>query len=132
MGEVYRAKQVSLDRTVAVKVLPRSLATQAGFEERFRREARAAANLIHPNVMQVYHIGIDPETQTPYFAMEFVDGEDLQQRAQRVGRLPFEQTVELMIGVASALACAFEKGIVHRDIKPSNIMIDKNDIVKVM
>jgi serine/threonine protein kinase/tetratricopeptide (TPR) repeat protein len=132
MGEVYRAKQVSLDRTVAVKVLPRSLATQAGFEERFRREARAAANLIHPNVMQVYHIGIDTETLAPYFAMEFVDGEDLQQRVHRLGRLPFEQSVEIMVGVASALACAFEKGIVHRDIKPSNIMIDRNDIVKVM
>src|SRR5688572_31564011 len=64
MGEVYLAHQVSLDRTVAVKVLPRSLAMNEGFEERFKREARAAANLIHPNVIQVYHIGIDPETKT--------------------------------------------------------------------
>ncbi len=132
MGEVYRARQISLDRIVAVKVLPRSLATQEGFEERFRREARAAANLIHPNVIQVYHIGIDPDAGTPYFAMEYVEGDDLQQRLKRLGRLPFEQSIEIVCGVTAALASAFEKGIVHRDIKPSNIMIDRNEIVKVM
>jgi serine/threonine-protein kinase len=132
MGEVYKARQVSLDRIVAVKILPKSLSHNEGFEERFRREARSAANLIHPNVIQVYHIGIDQELGTPYFAMEFVEGEDLQQRMRRIGRPPFEQTVELLAGVTSALACAYEKGIVHRDIKPSNIMIDRNEIVKVM
>ncbi|HVY62406.1 MAG TPA: serine/threonine-protein kinase, partial [Planctomycetota bacterium] len=132
MGEVYRAKQISLDRIVAVKVLPKSLATQEGFDERFKREARAAANLIHPNVIQVYHIGIDPELGTPYFAMEYVEGEDLQQRIKRLGSIPYEMSVEIMAGVAAALSMAFERGIIHRDIKPSNIMIDKNEIVKVM
>jgi len=132
MGEVYRARQDSLDRIVAVKILPKSIASNEGFEERFRREARSAANLIHPNVIQVYHIGIDEELGTPFFAMEYVEGEDLQQRMKRLGRLPFDVSVELMAGVAAALSCAYEKGIVHRDIKPSNIMIDRNEIVKVM
>ncbi|RME71064.1 MAG: serine/threonine protein kinase, partial [Planctomycetota bacterium] len=130
MGEVYLAHQVSLDRTVAVKVLPRSLASQENFIERFQREAKAAANLIHPNVIQIYSIGV--EQGTPYFAMEYVEGEDLAQRLKRQGRLGYEEAVDIVAGVANALACAYEKNIVHRDIKPSNIMIDKNGVVKVM
>ncbi|GIW72663.1 MAG: hypothetical protein KatS3mg102_2205 [Planctomycetota bacterium] len=130
MGEVYLAHQVSLDRRVAVKVLPRSLAAQENFIERFQREAKAAANLIHPNVIQIYSIGV--EQGTPYFAMEYVEGEDLSERLRRLGRLDFEQAVEIVAGVANALAVAHEKGIVHRDIKPSNIMIDRNEVVKVM
>jgi tetratricopeptide (TPR) repeat protein/predicted Ser/Thr protein kinase len=130
MGEVYKARQVSLDRIVAVKILPKSLAAQENFIERFQREAKAAANLIHPNVIQIYSIGV--EAGTPYFAMEYVEGEDLQQRMKRLGKLSYEECVEIVAGVANALACAFEKGIVHRDIKPSNIMIDKNAVVKVM
>jgi tetratricopeptide (TPR) repeat protein len=130
MGEVYLAHQVSLDRRVAVKVLPRSLASQENFIERFQREAKAAANLIHPNVIQIYSIGV--EQGTPYFAMEFVEGEDLSDRLKRVKRLSYEDSVDVVSGVANALACAFEKNIVHRDIKPSNIMLDKNDVVKVM
>jgi tetratricopeptide (TPR) repeat protein/predicted Ser/Thr protein kinase len=130
MGEVYKARQISLDRVVAVKILPRSLAAQENFIERFQREAKAAANLIHPNVIQIYSIGV--EAGTPYFAMEYVEGEDLQMRMKRAGRLSFEESVEIVAGVANALACAYEKGIVHRDIKPSNIMIDKNGVVKVM
>ena len=130
MGEVYLARQVSLDRTVAVKILPRSLAAQESFMERFQREAKAAANLIHPNVIQIYSIGV--EDGVPYFAMELVEGEDLQQRARRVGRIGYQESIEVVTGVTNALACAFEKGIVHRDIKPSNIMLDRNDVVKVM
>ncbi len=130
MGEVYLAHQVSLDRRVAVKVLPRSLATQENFIERFQREAKAAANLIHPNVIQIYSIGV--EQGTPYFAMEYVDGEDLAERLKRVKRLSYEEAVDIVAGVANALACAYEKNIVHRDIKPSNIMLDKNNVVKVM
>jgi tetratricopeptide (TPR) repeat protein len=129
MGEVFKARQVSLDRIVAVKVLPKSLAEQENFLERFQREAKAAANLIHPNVIQIYSIGV--EEGIPYFAMEFVEGEDLQQK-MRCQSFTYDEIVEIIIGVANALACAFEKDIVHRDIKPSNVMIDRNGIVKVM
>ncbi len=131
MGEVYMARQISLDRVVAVKVLPKSLAAQESFIERFQREAKAAANLIHPNVIQIYQIGID--TGVPYFAMEYVEGEDLQQRMKRLkAQMAYEEAVDITAGVANALACAYERGIVHRDIKPSNIMIDRNGVVKVM
>ncbi|MCO5167794.1 MAG: protein kinase [Planctomycetes bacterium] len=130
MGEVWLARQVSLDRPVAVKVLPRSLANQDNFIERFQREAKAAASLVHPNVLQIYSFGVSEGT--PYFAMEFVEGEDLQQRMRRGGGLDWPEMARIMIGVGSALASAHEKGIVHRDIKPSNIMIDRAGQVKVM
>jgi serine/threonine protein kinase len=130
MGEVWLARQVSLDRPVAVKVLPRSLATQENFIERFQREAKAAASLVHPSVIQIYAYGIDEGT--PYFAMEYVEGEDLQQRIRRERLLDWDEIVGILMAVTSALEVAHEKGIVHRDIKPSNIMIDKKGIVKVM
>jgi len=130
MGEVWLARQVSLDRPVAVKVLPRSLATQENFIERFQREAKAAASLVHPSVIQIYAYGIDEGT--PYFAMEYVEGEDLQQRIRRERLLDWDEIVAILMAVTSALEVAHEKGIVHRDIKPSNIMIDKKGIVKVM
>ncbi len=130
MGEVFRARQVSLDRTVAVKVLPRSLASQQGFTERFQREARAAANLIHPNVIQVYSIGLDKGI--PYFAMEYVEGEDLQQRMKRQRFFDFDEIVRIIRDATGALSVAHEKGIVHRDIKPSNIMFDRAGNLKVM
>lgn len=131
MGEVWLARQVSLDRPVAVKVLPKSLANQDNFIERFQREAKAAASLVHPNVLQIYSFGVSEGT--PYFAMEFVEGEDLQQRMRRSdSRLDWAEMARIMIGVGSALAAAHEKGLIHRDIKPSNVMIDKSAQVKVM
>ena len=130
MGEVWLATQVSLDRPVAVKVLPRALASQENFIERFQREAKAAASLVHPNVIQIYAYGI--HEGTPYFAMEYVEGEDLQQRMRAVQQLDVREIVEVMIGVGAALRAAHEKGLIHRDIKPSNVMIDKNGVVKVM
>src|SRR5579872_6523406 len=130
MGEVYRARQISLDRPVAVKVLTRGLASQPGFVERFRREAKAAANIVHPHVIQIYAYGIANEM--PYFAMEYVEGEDLQQRTRRLKRLAIEEIVDTMIAVASALGAAHEKNLIHRDVKPSNVMIDRQGNVKVM
>ena len=130
MGEVWLANQVSLDRNVAVKVLPRTLASQENFIERFQREAKAAASLVHPNVIQIYAYGIDEGT--PYFAMEYVEGEDLQQRMRSVQQLDVREIVEVMLGVGAALRAAHEKGLIHRDIKPSNVMIDRNGVVKVM
>lgn len=130
MGEVYRARQISLDRPVAVKVLTRGLASQPGFVERFQREAKAAANVVHPHIIQIYAYGID--NGTPYFAMEYVEGEDLQQRMRRVKKIPIDEIVDTMIAVASALGAAHEKSMIHRDVKPSNVMIDRQGNVKVM
>jgi predicted Ser/Thr protein kinase len=129
MGEVYRGRQVSLDRPVAIKLLPPSFAKKAQFLERFKREARAAANLLHPNVLQVYAYGV--EEGKAYIAMEFIEGEDLSDVLKK-GSLPLDRAVQIMKESALALAAAGDKGIVHRDIKPSNIMLDAQGNVKVM
>jgi serine/threonine-protein kinase len=128
MGIVYRARQITLERWVAVKFL-----MGAGGErsvERFYREARSAAQLVHPNVVQIYTFG-EYET-TPYYAMEYVEGKELAGFAGGGRRLEIDETVEVIRGVAKALAAATACGIVHRDIKPSNIMLAKSGLVKVM
>ncbi len=130
IGQVYLARQESLDRLVAVKVLPRELATDANFRARFAREAKAAAALIHPNVVQIYSFGI--ERDVPYFAMEYVEGDDLGARLKRGEKFDLSEVVRIIKGVASALECAQEQGMIHRDIKPSNVMIGHKGAVKVM
>ncbi|HYG75828.1 MAG TPA: protein kinase [Planctomycetota bacterium] len=131
MGKVYRARQVSLDRWVALKVLPRAK-ENPNFAERFYREARSAARLVHPNIIQIYTVG---EYQSiPYFAMEYIEGEDLENilRPSSESVLTVDEIVEIIRAVAKALAVAMEHGIVHRDIKPANIMITRTGLVKVM
>ena len=130
MGEVWLATQLSLARPVAVKVLPKALGQQAGFIDRFRREARSVAQLVHPHVVQTYASGI--QDGTAYFAMEYVEGEDLQQMLRRQGALDFVEAGELAVAIASALGAAHEKGLIHRDVKPSNVMLDRSGAVKVM
>jgi serine/threonine protein kinase/DNA-binding beta-propeller fold protein YncE/tetratricopeptide (TPR) repeat protein len=129
MGTVFMARQISLDRVVALKILPKSFADNPEFVERFRREARAAASLIHPNVVQVYSVG--EERGVPYFAMEFVEGDTLEAAIKSGNRYGIRAAVELAAGVARALEAAHEKGLVHRDIKPANIMLDNKENVKV-
>ncbi len=129
MGTVFMARQESLDRIVALKILPRSFAENPEFVERFRREARAAASLIHPNVVQVYSVG--EERGVPYFAMEFVDGSNLDSVIKSGKRFTVSEAAEIGLGVAQALEAAHEKGLVHRDIKPANIMLDSKNNVKV-
>jgi putative nucleotidyltransferase with HDIG domain len=130
MGEVYRARQVSLDRPVAVKLLSRQLAQDATARQRFAREARAAACLVHPNVIQIHAVGA--ESETPFLAMELVPGPDLEAVLQKEGRLSVARALAVTRGVASALACAAEHGVVHRDLKPANLKVDANGLVKVM
>lgn len=130
MGQVWLAKQESLDRLVAVKVLPKELAKDASFRARFEREAKTAASLIHPNVIQIYSFGI--EQDVPYFAMEFVEGEDLGAKIRKGQEFTIKEAVRIVSDVARALGSAAEKGMVHRDIKPGNVMISKKGIVKVM
>ncbi|MBM4035674.1 MAG: DUF1080 domain-containing protein, partial [Planctomycetes bacterium] len=129
MGTVLKARQVSMDRLVALKVLPKKLAENEAFVQRFLREARSAAKLRHPNIVQAYDVG--QAEGYYYFAMEFVDGETLSDIVRRDGPLEPNRALDVMKQVASALAAAHKEGIVHRDIKPSNIMLDKEGQVRV-
>ena len=121
-GVVYLAHQEELDRRVALKVVGRPLADDAAFRERFRREARAAAGLDHPNVVQVLETGEDDGHL--WLAMRLVDGPDLSVLLRRTGRLDPEQAVLVVEQVAAALDAAHAAGLVHRDVKPGNVLIE--------
>jgi serine/threonine protein kinase len=136
MGEVYQARQMSMDREVALKILSPKLALKdPSFAQRFVEEARAAGKLNHPNLIHVHDVGTaelpDGRGQVHYFSMEFIDGESVQDVLDREGVLPAPLLATVMTGVAEALAFAAKVGIVHRDIKPDNIMITKGGLVKV-
>jgi len=120
MGTVYKARQVALDRTVALKVLPPELARDRAYVSRFEREAKLAARISHPNVIQVHDVGEDRGLR--YIAMEFVPGSSVEEQLA-LGPLPERRALEITRDVARALAVAHERGIVHRDIKPSNIIV---------
>src|SRR5215216_8142669 len=121
MGRVYLARDRSLSRDVALKVLDERHAENPEFVERFRREAKAAASLSHPNMLTVYDAGEDDET--PYIAMEYVPGGTLKNRIQQRGALPPRVAAGVTFEVANALTAAHEKSIVHRDIKPENVLV---------
>jgi len=129
MGAVYKARQLSLDRPVALKVLDVAISADASFIERFTREARAAAAVSHPNIIEVYAIGQDGGRE--FIAMEFVDGESVGDRLARQGRLPADEVLSVVKQVASALARAHAAGIFHRDIKPANILMASDGRAKV-
>ncbi len=122
MGTVWRAKDKTLDRDVAVKILHEGLASDAIFAERFRREAKAAASLAHPNVVTVYDTGEDDGI--PFIVMECHDGESLHTRLHRDGALPAEDTARIGRSVLAALGHAHSRGLVHRDMKPANVLLD--------
>ena len=121
MAEVYKGRHPRLDRTVAIKVLSTSLATDADFRQRFEREAQAVAALRHPNIVQVFDFG-DVEG-TYYMVMEFIDGVDLAHYMRETGQMPLEQVRPLLRDLASALDYAHAEGVIHRDVKPSNVML---------
>ena len=129
MGSVYLAHDRSLDRLVALKVMLASLAQDESVFTRFKREARAVAQLNHPNIVQVYSVGVDKNT--PFIAMEFVDGESVEAMLLRQRQCPWQQAISVAAQVAAALECAHEKGIIHRDIKPSNLLMDTRGRVRV-
>ncbi len=123
MGDVYRGYEQSLDRVVAIKVLPAELERQEEFVRRFRAEATAAARLVHPNIIQIYFIGEDSSHH--FFAMQFVDGESLADLLVRRGKLKVDEAVGVISQVLAGLAMAHKLGMVHRDIKPANILLDR-------
>ena len=122
MGAVYKARQPSLDRLVALKILPPAAAGDPGFAERFNREARALARLNHPNIVAVHDFG--KAGTLHYLVMEYVDGGNLRQ-IEHAGRLTPDQALAIVPQICEALQFAHNEGIVHRDIKPENILMDK-------
>ena len=129
MAQVYRARDRQLDRPVALKVLFPELSVDRAFVERFRREAQAAANLSHPNIVPVFDWGEDSGSY--FIVMEFVDGRPLSAVLRESGPLSAQQTATIGANVAAALAFAHRHGVVHRDVKPGNVLITGEGIVKV-
>jgi len=125
MGEVYRARDTRLERTVAVKVLPSHLAASAESRQRFEREARTISQLSHPHICALYDVGREGETE--YLVMEYLEGETLSDRLLK-GALPFEQVLRYGVEIADALDKAHRSGVVHRDLKPGNVMITKSGV----
>lgn len=123
MGEVYKARDTRLERTVAVKILPPLLAADPQFRERFDREARAISQLDHPHICGLYDIG--HQDGTAYLVMQYLEGETLADRLQK-GALPLDQALQYAAQIAGALARAHRTGIIHRDLKPGNIMLTKS------
>ena len=122
MGEVYRARDTRLDRTVAIKVLSSNLIANADVKARFEREARAISALQHPNICVLHDVG--SESGTDFLVMEYLEGESLHDRLKR-GALPPDQLLKIAIEIADALDKAHRAGIVHRDLKPGNVMLTK-------
>src|SRR3989454_11130285 len=128
MGEVYLARDLELDRTVAIKILPETLASDQQRLQRFIQEARAASALNHPHILTIYEIGVTGSSR--FIATEFIDGETLRQRIS--AGLNLAEALEIAIQVGSALSAAHAAGIIHRDIKPENIMVRHDGYIKVL
>jgi eukaryotic-like serine/threonine-protein kinase len=136
MGTVYRATHIEMENTVAVKVLHPNLSSDQVALERFRREARAAAQIRHPNAVSVTDFGVTRDSGIAYLVMEFLEGSDLRTRIKKEKQLGYEETFLIMSQVCAAVDAAHEKGIIHRDLKPDNIWLLKSrdglDHVKVL
>ena len=129
MATVFKARQLSLDRVVAIKVLPRKFTQNPQFIERFYAEGRAAAQLNHPNIVQAYDVGKAGEYH--YFVMEFVDGRTVYDDIVKHKRFSPEEAIDISIQIAEALQHAHERGLIHRDVKPKNIMINQEGVAKL-
>ncbi|MBN1905211.1 MAG: serine/threonine-protein kinase [Deltaproteobacteria bacterium] len=129
MGEVYQAKDLTLGRDVAIKVLPIEFAQDADRVTRFQREAKLLASLNHPNIAAIH--GLEESGGTNFLVMELIEGDTLAERLKR-GPIPIEESLKLSLQITEALEAAHEKGIIHRDLKPSNIKITPDEKVKVL
>ncbi len=129
MGEVYRARDTRLNRSVAVKVLPQAIANDPDRMRRFEQEARTVAALNHPNILAVYDVGV--QDGTPYLVTELLEGETLRERLDR-GPLPVRKAIDIGSQIAHGLAAAHERGIVRRDLKPENIFLTKDGHTKLL
>src|SRR5438045_1651405 len=123
MGEVYVARDPSLGRTVAIKVLPQRFSSDRESLLRFTREAHSASALNHPNIVTIHEVGTD--SGTPYIVMEYVEGRDLRSLINE-GPQPNRRSADIAAQIADGLAAAHERGIIHRDLKPENLMLTKD------
>jgi serine/threonine protein kinase len=130
MGVVYKALDVNLDRTVAIKVMSAEVRNDPNFVERFRQEARVQGALNHPNVALLFDYFV--HDGAPVAVMEFIDGESLEQLIRRRGAIPAREAIPLFKQALRGVAAAHRAGIIHRDLKPANLMVTRDDIVKVM
>jgi serine/threonine protein kinase len=129
MGEVYRARDTRLDRSVAIKVLPAGFAADPDRLRRFEQEARAVAALDHPNILAIHDIG--NYEGAPYIVTELLEGESLRDRLSG-GAMPVRRVIQTAVQIAEGLAAAHERGIIHRDLKPANIFITRDGHVKIL
>jgi eukaryotic-like serine/threonine-protein kinase len=129
MGEVYRARDVRLNREVAIKILPRFLSSNADRLRRFEQEARAAAALNHPNILAIFQLGTCDGS--PYLVSELLEGTTLRKEV-RHGPLALPRIIDFGVQIACGLAAAHEKGILHRDLKPENLFITKDERIKIL
>jgi serine/threonine protein kinase/Tfp pilus assembly protein PilF len=130
MGVVYKAHQISLNRPVALKILPPTLISDPSYIKRFQREAQAVAKLSHPNILHIYDVGEDKDLH--FFSMEYIEGRNLDEVLQEKGCLDADEAVRIITQAAQGIEHAHRNGIIHRDIKPSNIILDELGNVKVM
>ncbi len=131
MASVVKAFDRRLERTVAVKLLAEHLADDQQFVQRFQREAKSAARLVHPNIVQVFDYGLDPEKHRYFIVMEYVEGRSCAQLLHEHGRLPVDTTLQLADGACRALTHAHRNGVIHRDVKPGNLMLARDGQVKL-
>lgn len=129
MGEVYRAEDLRLGQTVALKFLPKPSSQDASAWEQIHSEVRMARQISHPNICRVFDIEEGPDG--PFIAMEFIDGEDLKSLLTRIARLPVDKGLQFAYQICAGLAAAHELGIVHRDLKPANIMLDGRGRIRI-
>jgi len=129
LSEVYRARDTSIGRLVAIKVLPSSLATEPGWLKRFEQEARLVGQLDHPNILNIHDVGV--HEGRPYLVSELLQGETLRERLA-VSELQWQKAVTYGIGIAQGMAAAHEKGIVHRDLKPENLFLTQDGRIKIL
>lgn len=129
MAQVYKARQLSLDRMVAIKVLPRKFSANAQFIERFYAEGRAAAQLNHPNIVQAFDVGQAGDYH--YFVMEYVEGRTVYDDIVKHKRYSEQDALNIIIQISEALEHAHNKGLIHRDVKPKNIMINREGVAKL-
>lgn len=129
MANVYLARDMILDRDVALKILRMDFNNDEEFIKRFNREAQSATSLAHPNIVSIYDVG--EEESIYYIVMEYVDGFTLKQYIQKYYPIPVDKALDIMKQITAAISHAHHNGIIHRDIKPQNILIDKEGTVKI-
>ena len=131
MSVVYRARDLTLERTVAIKILRKDYSSNENFREQFHREAKAAANLTHPNIVTIHDFGLDAENRL-FIVMEYVPGIDLKDLMQRRGRFNIDDAITLMVQACAGVGYAHRAGLVHCDIKPQNMLITPDNRLKVV